>query len=68
MWFSGSSYLSWLKDEEPDRLLLFILLQEFYCGCGGGCEGADILGRKMGMFFVQMQLQIDVPRITLRCV
>lgn len=67
MWFSGSSYLSWLKDEEPDRLLLFILLQEFCCGHGGGCEGADILGRKMGMFFC-IDAAADVPRITLGCV
>ena len=26
MWFSGSRYLSWLKDEEPVQLLFFIVL------------------------------------------
>lgn len=26
MWFSGSGYLSWLKDEEPVWVLLFVVL------------------------------------------
>lgn len=42
MWFSGSRCLSWLKDEQPVRLLFFLVLSEFCCGCGGGYEGVDI--------------------------
>lgn len=59
MWFSGSGYLSRLKDEEPMQLLFFVVLEEFCCGCGGGCAEADIYRGKMRMFFVYMQPQVD---------